>query len=236
MPKMSEIYKKYAEDYDKLVQAEDYKQILKNYLKNNFNWNKRIIYEAGIGTGRLTDIFIKEVEKVYGFDKEAHMLERCQYNLKKHKEKIILNVGENEDLPLIEEKADIFIEGWSFGHTIVENGNNIAGITENILNKINRITAVDGEIILIETLGTHVNKPKINNVELTEFYNLLEKEYGFKKSIVRTDYKFNDYREASQVIGFFFGEEMGNKVLKSKSKFVEEYTGIWRKSKGKIRT
>ena len=89
------------------------------------------------------------------------MLERCQDNLKKYKEKIILNVGENEDLPLIEEKADIFIEGWSFGHTIVENGNNIAGITKNILNKINRITAVDGEIILIETLGTHVNKPKL---------------------------------------------------------------------------
>ena len=31
MPKMSEIYKKYAKEYDKLVQAEDYKQILKDH-------------------------------------------------------------------------------------------------------------------------------------------------------------------------------------------------------------
>ncbi|MDZ7793935.1 MAG: hypothetical protein U5P10_09670 [Spirochaetia bacterium] len=60
---------------------------------------------------------------------------------------------------------------------------------------------------------------------------MLEEEYAFVKTIVKTDYKFNDYREAAQIISFFFGEEMKDKVLESKSAVVPEYTGIWIKSK-----
>ncbi|MDZ7793917.1 MAG: class I SAM-dependent methyltransferase [Spirochaetia bacterium] len=193
--------------------------------------DKKIVYEAGIGTGRLSKIYIDKIEKLYGFDREAHMLNRCKKNLKKYSDKIVLNVGENENLPLVKNKAHIFIEGWSFGHTIVENNNDIQSTTVKLLNNINQITTDNSVKILIETLGTNVKDPEINNTDLIEFYSLLEEEYAFVKTIVKTDYKFNDYREAAQIISFFFGEEMKDKVLESKSAVVPEYTGIWIKSK-----
>jgi precorrin-6B methylase 2 len=230
---MSEIYKKYATEYDKLVTAEDYQNNLTEELLNKIEWDKKIVYEAGIGTGRLSKIYIDKIEKLYGFDREAHMLNRCKKNLKKYAEKIVLNVGENENLPLVKNKAHIFIEGWSFGHTIVENNNDIQSTTVKLLNNINQITTDNSVKILIETLGTNVKDPEINNTDLIEFYSLLEEEYAFVKTIVKTDYKFNDYREAAQIMGFFFGEEMKDKVLESKSAVVPEYTGIWIKSKMK---
>ncbi|MDZ7793928.1 MAG: class I SAM-dependent methyltransferase [Spirochaetia bacterium] len=228
---MSEIYKKYATEYDKLVTAEDYQNNLTEELLNKIEWDKKIVYEAGIGTGRLSKIYIDKIEKLYGFDREAHMLNRCKKNLKKYSDKIVLNVGENENLPLVKNKAHIFIEGWSFGHTIVENNNDIQSTTVKLLNNINQITTDNSVKILIETLGTNVKDPEINNTDLIEFYSLLEEEYAFVKTIVKTDYKFNDYREAAQIISFFFGEEMKDKVLESKSAVVPEYTGIWIKSK-----
>jgi hypothetical protein len=47
----------------------------------------------------------------------------------KNIKKTILNVAKNEGLPVIEEKENIFIEGWGFVNIIVESGNSIADIT-----------------------------------------------------------------------------------------------------------
>jgi hypothetical protein len=46
----------------------------------------------------------------------------------KNIKKTILNVAKNEGLQVIEEKENIFIEGWGFGQKNVESGNSIAGI------------------------------------------------------------------------------------------------------------
>jgi len=227
MPTMNEIYKKYATQYDNLVKAEDYQKNVDRYLIENIEWKDKVVYEAGIGTGRLTKIYIQHIKKLYGFDREAHMLEQCKNNLNEYLEKVFLNIGNNECLPVIEKKAEIFIEGWSFGHTIVENNNDIQSTTERIVNNIRRNTTVDSVKIIIETLGTNVNEPKYINNDLKQFYRLIEEEYGFKKTIVKTDYKFDDYREAAQIMGFFFGEEMERGIIQRKSEIVPEYTGIW---------
>src|SRR6056297_1055039 len=227
MPTMNEIYKKYALQYDKLVKAEDYQKNINKYLINNIEWKDKVVYEAGIGTGRLTKIYIQQIKKLYGFDREAHMLEQCKNNLDEYLEKVFLNIGNNESLPVVDEKSDIFIEGWSFGHTIVEKNNDIQSTTERIVNNIWRNTTVDSVKIIIETLGTNVNEPKYINNDLKQFYRLIEDEYGFKKTIVKTDYKFDNYREAAQIMGSFFGEEMERGIIQRKSEIVPEYTGIW---------
>ncbi len=227
VPTMNEIYKNYASRYDKLVKAEDYEKNIDRYLINNIEWKDKIVCEAGIGTGRLTKIYIQHIKKLYGFDWEAHMIEQCKNNLKEYLEKVFLNIGNNECLPVKEEKADIFIEGWSFGHTIVKNNNDIQSTTKEIINNLRRNTTVDSVRIIIETLGTNVNEPKYINNDLKQFYRLIEEEYGFKRTIVKTDYKFDNYREAAQIMGFFFGEEMERGIIQSKSAIVPEYTGIW---------
>lgn len=227
MPKMEEIYKQYALQYDKLVEAEDYERRLDNYLLDNIEWDGKIVFEAGIGTGRLSRIYLSKIKKLYGFDRENHMLQQCKKNLIEYSNKIIIGEGKNEEFLVIDEKADIFIEGWSFGHTIVENCNDIEGTTKKLLDNINRNTTNNEISIIIETLGTNVKKPIYIKDELKEFYLLLEEEYGYKRTIIETDYKFPNYNEAAEILGFFFGEEMGKDILRRKTNTVQEYTGIW---------
>lgn len=226
---MNEIYKKYSTQYDQLVNSEDYQNNLKKFLLNNIDWNNKIVYEPGIGTGRLTKIYIDRISFVYGFDLENHMLEQCKNNLKKYMHKIRLNAADNIDLPPAEDKADILIEGWSFGHTIVDHGANVPGTTEKLIDNLNKLIKDNGVIVIIETLGTNIDQAKALNQSLEDFYSLLEKKYGFNKTIIRTDYMFSEYNEAANVLGFFFGKEMKEEILQKKINIIPEYTGIWLK-------
>jgi len=229
MPTINEIYKKYSTQYDQLVTSEDHKKNLKKFLLNNIDWNNKIVYEPGIGTGRLTKMYIDRINFVYGFDIENHMLEQCKKNLYKYMHKIRLNAADNIELPTVEEKADILIEGWSFGHTIVEYEVDVPGTTEKLIDNLNKLIKDNGIIVIIETLGTNIDKPKSINQPLDHFYSLIEKKYGFNKTIIRTDYMFNEYNEAADVLGFFFGKEMKEEILQKKINIIPEYTGIWLK-------
>jgi hypothetical protein len=82
-----------------------------------------------------------------------------------------------------------------------------------------------GNIILIETLGTASEVPEVP-ASHADFYQFLE-FLGFKKTWVRTDYRFNDVKEAVNLMTFFFGEEVGKKVKERNSNIVPECTGIW---------
>jgi len=226
---MNEIYKKYSTQYDQLVTSEDHQNNLKKFLLNNIDWNNKIVYEPGIGTGRLTNIYIDRISFVYGFDIENHMLKQCKKNLYKYMNKIRLNAADNIELPTVEEKADILIEGWSFGHTIVEYEFDVPGTTEKLIDNLNKLIKDNGIIVIIETLGTNIDKPKSITQPLDHFYSLLEKKYGFNKTIIQTDYMFNEYKEAAEVLGFFFGKEMKEEILQKKINIIPEYTGIWLK-------
>jgi len=68
-----------------------------------------------------------------------------------------------------------------------------------------------------------------NGEVLPYFYEKLE-QYGFKKNIIETDYKFSDYKEASRIMGAFFGDNMKNSILSNKSNIINEYTGIWNRT------
>jgi hypothetical protein len=229
MATMNEIYKNYAQQYDELIQAEDYRHNLYNFLIENFDWNNKTVYEAGIGTGRLSNFFISEIKYLYGFDREQHMLDQCSQNLKNNKTKFTLKIGDNLELPIIEDKVDVFIEGWSFGHTIVENKNSIEQTTEDLLHRINTILNSIGDIFIIETLGTNTEEPHLNNEPLQKFFDLLENKYSFRKSVINTSYKFTDYTTAARVLGFFFGPDMENDIRKERKTIVPEYTGVWHK-------
>lgn len=229
MPSMQEIYQKHAVSYDELINAEDYQQNLDEFLLKNIKWKNKIVYEAGIGTGRITRIFADQAAKVFGFDREKHMLEKCNKNLTEYKEIINLKQGQNTCLPLISEKADIFIEGWSFAHTIVDAGENFKLAFDAMYNGITRNLKPEGTIILIESLGTNVDKPYIHNPNLKKFYKYIEEKYSFKIEIVATDYKFESSFEAARIAGFFFGKEMSDEIKRKDIKIVPEFTGIWSK-------
>lgn len=231
MPSMTEIYEKHSIEYDELVKFEDYENNLKTTLHRLNTFTNQVVAEFGTGTGRLTKTFIKDVNRAFCFDRSKHMLDKARINLEKYNEKIIF---ENLDHSAVIEKqlkADIAIEGWAFGHTLFNNTNEFSDIVKTLITNCEKITKPSGKIIIIETLGTNVDEPNPPGDLLRKFYNTLEEEYGFSKTIVRTDYKFPSQEDAERIMGFFFGEWIIDEIQKRNSSTIPEYTGIWVKTK-----
>jgi len=227
MPEMMEIYKNYAVQYDELVSAEDYENNFTNFLLSKFDWNDSIVMEAGIGTGRVSKIYLDQIAYLYGFDREAHMLEAAGKNLLKWNDKLILAEGDNVSLPAVSKKADIFIEGWSFGHTMIENKATMNETFDQIFRSVKTNLKNGGKFIIIETMGTNVLTAAPPMEELTDFYSILQKDYGFKQEVISTDYRFESLEEAVRICGFFFGEDMGKEIQKKGSPVIGEYTGLF---------
>jgi len=223
MPSMYEIYEKYSENYDELVNFEDYEcnlqKELNNIIKNNSN-----VLELGVGTGRVTKLYAEKVSKIICCDNSLHMLNKAKENLKEFNSKIIFKELDNRNTDETDGIYDLIIEGWAIGHTAIDEYDNleifVANLIKSLLNKLSQ----NGKIIFIETMGTNVEEPVVKNIKLNDFYNLIEEKYKMKKNIIKTDYKFNSISEAKRIMSFFLGKDIENEI---KSNIVKEYTGIW---------
>ncbi|MBI9104064.1 MAG: class I SAM-dependent methyltransferase [Spirochaetales bacterium] len=227
MPEMMEIYKGYAPQYDELVNAEDYENNFSNFLLSEFDWSGSIVMEAGIGTGRVSKIYLDQITFLYGFDREPHMLKAAGRNLSKWSDKVKIAEGDNIALPSISKKADIFIEGWSFGHTMIENKGTMAETFDRIFASVKTNLRSGGRFVIIETMGTNVLTAAPPIQELADFYSILQNKYGFKQEVISTDYRFESLKEAVRICGFFFGEEMAKEIQEKGSPIVGEYTGLF---------
>lgn len=231
MPDMMEIYQKHADMYDRLVSSEDRLGNLQTTLLELVDWNGKSVVEAGLGTGRVTALYIEKAARVWGLDGSAHMLEQAGRNLSAYGAKLDLRVCDNRELlsALAGVKADIFVQGWSFGHTVSEHAEEIPLITRRLVEQAAGCVKKGGTILFLETLGTNVDQPVIPAPFLEGFYGELEEHGGFERRTLATDYEFGDLDEAVEVMGFFFGPEMAESVQKRGTKIVPEFTGIWTK-------
>jgi ubiquinone/menaquinone biosynthesis C-methylase UbiE len=227
MPSMYEIYEKHSVQYDELVRYEDHQQNLKKLLNSLVSWENKTVIEAGIGTGRITHLYIEKVKHLYGLDRSPHMLEGLKKNLDNHLNKIELFSADNLHLPELSEKGDIFIEGWSFGHTVSDNEDDAGRIVDLLVRDTVRMTKEDGVIIFIETLGSNSEIPKPPKESLSKFYYWLENKYSFTRHEISTDYNFPSVEEAARITGFFFGEDFGQIILRAGKAIVPEWTGVW---------
>lgn len=224
---MTEIYQNHSFEYDELVSHEDYLGNLPKTLHSVFDFNQKTVIELGAGTGRLTQLYIQKVKNAFCFDNSQHMLDKAKINLKQYQDKISFSVCDNSDIDKIDEKADIVTEGWSFGHTVTDNIDNIISITDNLVRNCKSLLKRNGKIIIIETLGTNTETPFPPDKTLETFYSYLEENHRFKRIIIETDYRFKSVNEAERVTGFFFGEKTAKSILEKNSAVVKEFTGIW---------
>ena len=223
MNEMDNIYRNEADLYDVLVGHEDYQHNLFDFLNSNIDFVDKTICEFGVGTGRVTKTYIDKVKSADLFDRSKKMLEQSKKNLANQIHKITLNEFDNRNIDQVLTNYDISIEGWSFGHLISENYDNVEYWSNRIIDELKRISS---KIVIIETLGTNVEKPFPPNPSLSSFYNLLKKN-GFNEYIIRTDYKFESVEQAKYVLGSFFGKEMKEDIRKGKKNRIKEFTGIW---------
>lgn len=230
---MDEIYQKHADRYDELVDAEDYLGNLPRFLLSLVKWQGARVLEAGTGTGRVTRFYAEHAAEIYCCDRSEHMLSRAVSNLSPFLPKIQFLTADNLTLPHFRKPLDIFIEGWSFGHVILEQ-DEVPSTTRKLLANIERNLLPGGMMIIIETLGTAVPTPEVPHPLLSKFYEELQHVHSFRSQILRTDYQFDSPSRAADVLGFFFGEEMRDIVLKMDSHIIPEWTGIWYRSRHRM--
>ncbi|MBN2695885.1 class I SAM-dependent methyltransferase [bacterium] len=223
MPSKYDIYNKHAIQYDELVNHEDYQNNLQKYLNSQIKNNSTVL-ELGVGTGRVTKLYINRVKSALLCDRALHMINQAKINLKEYLNKIEFKEIDTREIDSLDGKFDLIIEGWSLGHVIIDEFDNLNSflkkLIETLISKLNQ----NGKMIFIETYGSNVEKPTIPNEKLKIFYEILEKEYGFKKTVINTDYKFETIEDAKRVITFFFGETICEGIKES---IVKEYTGVW---------
>ena len=227
MPAMYDIYRRHRIEYDRLVNAEDCEHHLPAFLRSIADWRGKTVLEGGLGTGRVTELFIDDARRVVGCDREAHMLEAARERLARFADKLELRVADNLDLPLLPEKANVFIEGWSWGHAVVDGPGEVEAIAEALFTQVRKNLVPGGLVVLIETLGTNALGPAAPHPRLAEFYQLLQSRFGLRQTALSTDYRFATPAEAAEVLGFFFGDAMGKAVRANGSAIVPEWTGVW---------
>ena len=220
---MFQVYQNYSDLYDDLVNHEDYDNNLYKFLRDNIQWENKIIGEFGIGTGRVTKNYIDKMQKLYAYDNSQHMIDKAKENLSKWADKIEYSILDNSKINSIEKAFDIIIEGWSFGHLVVQDDENRNQTIQTLISETKKRAK---EVIFIETLGTNVNAPNPPGEKLGQFYQALV-EVGFKENIIETDYKFSNFEEAGKIMGAFFGDSMKNDIIQKQLNVIKEYTGIW---------
>jgi len=231
VPSMYEIYDHHAGEYDALVSHEDHESNLRKVLRGRVDWRGAVVVEAGIGTGRVTRIYVDLVNQAFGFDRSAHMLERAARNLAPWAGKLRLGTAVHEALPVPDGVADIFIEGWAFGHVAVDRPGETGKVGLDLIGEAERVVRQNGILVLLETLGTNTNEPAAPLPVLADFYRTLEERHGFSREVIRTDYRFDTPDQAERLCGFFFGEELRNSVRERGEVIVPEYTGMWVKTR-----
>jgi SAM-dependent methyltransferase len=229
MPDMFEIYQSHAPRYHELVLAEDYENNLGSLLHQLVNWHDLSVLEAGVGTGRVTQLYIAQTATAVCCDQSQHMLDFASKFLATHSPKLTFQLADNTDLPDFEFTFDVFIEGWSFGHTInaCVNEEEILYITNVLLTNAMKNLSPGSPTIIIETMGTNVDSPTPPHENLRFFYGTLVQGHDFSQHIIRTDYQFDTNEEAADIMGFFFGDDMKRSVLARGTSTIPEWTGVW---------
>jgi len=230
MPTEKEVYQSHADQYERLIQREDYLGNILREIGKVIALDDIDVVELGAGTGRLTRLLAPRVRSIKAFDTSAHMLEVAEKSLRAMGlSNWATGLADHRQVSVGDSSADLVISGWSFCYLAVWGGSNWQSDLQAGLDEVNRILRPGGTVILLETLGTG-NETPTPPEHLGGYYAWLT-EAGFERGWMRTDYRFESLAEAVELSTFFFGEEMGRQVCKKQQVILPECTGIWHRKR-----
>jgi len=223
------IYQSEGDRYQSLIAPEDYQGNIPRAIDEIVEVDGLEVLDLGAGTGRLTLLLAPRVKSIHAFDVSAEMLRVC-------KERLIasglsnwqVDIADHRNLPIEDHIVDLGISGWSVAYLAVWNPETWRTELEKWMNEMKRVLKPGGQILLFESLGTG-NETPMQLEHLKNYYPWLD-EMGFQNKWIRTDYQFESAEEAAESLGYFFGEEMSNRILEKGSAIVPECTGVWWKS------
>lgn len=222
------IYATQADAYEAMVLREDYLGNLLPALQEIRPFHNQRVVEFGTGTGRLACMLAPLVQQIDACEASAHMLAVAKHKLQAGGwQNWRLHQAANANLPLPDNFTDIAIEGWSFAHACGWFPNSWRQKVGHMLQEMQRILKPGGTMILLETLGTGNELPDPPAPHLAELYRWWEETYQLQSTWIRTDYQFNSPEEGANLIRFFFGDELADRILVEKLTILPECTGIW---------
>jgi ubiquinone/menaquinone biosynthesis C-methylase UbiE len=168
----------------------------------------------------------QRVRSIRAFDASAEMLRVCRERLlKTGLSNWQIDVADHRQLPITDHSADLIVSGWSVAYLVVWHPETWRDELAKWMDEMERVLRPGGHIILLESLGTG-NESPIQLEHLRNYYPWLD-EAGFQNKWIRTDYQFESLGEAADLAGFFFGEDMADRVRASGSAILPECTGVW---------
>ena len=231
MTHFKRIYREQADQYERLVSREDYQENIEKALKKILPFDNLDVIDLGTGTGRLTLLLSPYVRHIVAFDISPHMLSVAKSLLEGSGHfNWDIAAADNRQLPSPPQTADLVIAGWSLGHSVGWYPDSWKQEIGRAIMEMQRVQRPGGTIIILETLGTNQEFPQAPTLELAAFHTWLEKENGFSRTWIRTDYQFVSVQEAVELTRFFFGDEMADDILSKDIHIVPECTGIWWRS------
>ncbi|MDJ0925295.1 MAG: class I SAM-dependent methyltransferase [Acidimicrobiia bacterium] len=219
----AEIYRAEARTYQRMVAAEDAHGELADRLSDLADRATTIV-DIGAGTGRLSVQLCKAGNQVHGVDQAAGMLEVAGEELAGCTGTWTLTVADARQLPIEDDWADAAIAGWVYGHFTEWHPEGWRSELDRALAEMDRVTKPGGTMVVVDTLGTAVNRPGAPNEALGHYHRHLE-AFGFNRSVLRTDYRFSSAEESIELLDWFFG--LGDWARDHNSALVPEYTGWW---------
>lgn len=223
-----QFYNQRAEEYARLVQNEDYQGNLLRTLQGLHPLAGCRVAEFGAGTGRVTALLAPHVGQVAAFDRAAAMLGVAQRTVREAGlANAHLALADNRRLPLPAGWADLAVEGWSFLHLKVWQPDSWQAETGQAIGEMRRVTRPGGSLVLIETLGTGQAEPVVAEV-FQPFFSFLEQDWGFARTWVRTDYRFESRQAAHLALEEAFGKETLRALTHTPQGWLlPECTGVW---------
>lgn len=222
------IYERFADEYDRMVAAEDCEGNLLPALAAIAPLEGASVLEVGAGTGRITRQIVGAAARVIAVDRAQAMLDVARRHLTATgRSNWELHCADAAQLPVPSGFADVAIAGWVFGHFRYWLPDGWRGSISGALGEMERALRPGGALIIIETLGTGLDEARPPSPELAEYYAWLEGERGFSRRAIRTDYAFADAPAAAAAMGFFFGDDLAEEIRRRDWARVPEHTGLW---------
>lgn len=221
-----EIYKTRAAAYHALIAAEDADGNLLPTLQAITPLSGKRVLDLGSGSGRIPLLLKDAGCELVGLDLYHAMLGEQAEQAKAIGRSWPLLQADLRSLPLASAWAEVSMAGWAIGHFT---GWYADWKTEasRAVAEMQRATRPTGALIILETLGTGVLQPAAPTASLAAYYLWLESELGFTRQVVSTDYDFGSVERAAELCGFFFGEQLAERVRANRWSRVPEWTGVW---------
>ncbi|MGG3279907.1 methyltransferase domain-containing protein [Paenibacillus solani] len=222
---IDEIYDRQAKAYEAMVSKQP---DLSDIIHGIRSYEGLDVLDLGAGSGRISLLLAPDVKSLICTDISEPMLHILDEKLSEayDSRNWTTVVADHRSLPVDSSSVDLVVSGWSISY-LANSGE--ADCHENlrlVMAELRRVLRPGGTMIILETMGTGTEKPNPPHF-LTDYYAGLEQEYGFNYRWIRTDYVFDLVEEAQRSTGFFFGQELTDKIRANQWSTVPECAGIW---------